>query len=93
MPDKLQPEKGNQFFEIHNHFYAIQLKIISILGRKLIPFFLHNSFPRLNVPHNSFAGLNAPNVEFPSAFSVPGEGNQFDHHARRFLPFRFPPFS
>jgi hypothetical protein len=27
---KLKPENGNQFFEIHNYFYAIQLKIMPI---------------------------------------------------------------
>jgi hypothetical protein len=80
---KLKPENGNQFFEIRNHFYAIQLKIMPILRRKLIPVFLHNSFAR----------LNAPCIEFPSALSGLGEGNQFDHHARRLFRFRFSPFS
>jgi hypothetical protein len=89
---KLKPENRNQFFEIHNHFYAIQLKIMPILRHKPVPFSPHNSFDRLNVPHNSFAGLNAPYIEFSSAFSGPGEGNQFDHHARRLFPFRFSPF-
>jgi hypothetical protein len=36
--------------------------------------------------------LNAPYAELPSAFSGPGEGNQFDHHERRFSLFASRPF-
>jgi hypothetical protein len=37
-----------------------------------------------SVSHNSFARLNVPYIEFPSVFSVPGDGRPFGHHEKHF---------